>query len=163
MRRITGISYHHWGQWVNSLWPSDAKWWHRIESTLAQVKACCLTAPSHYLNQCWLLISKDIWHLFEICTYKILDSSPRVQWVNSSPLSATYTHQRTGSMLIQVMACRLFGTKPLPEPSRFIVNWIPGNKFQWNSNWNSIMFIQENASEIVVCQNGGHFVQGEMS
>ena len=24
--------------------------------------ACCLTAPSHYLNQCWLIISKHIWH-----------------------------------------------------------------------------------------------------
>ena len=27
-------------------------------STLAQVMACCLTAPSHHLNQCWLVISK---------------------------------------------------------------------------------------------------------
>ena len=25
--------------------------------------ACCLTAPSHYLNQCWLTISKVQWHL----------------------------------------------------------------------------------------------------
>ena len=25
---------------------------------LASVMACCLTAPSHYLNQCWLIISK---------------------------------------------------------------------------------------------------------
>ena len=24
--------------------------------------ACCLTAPSHYLNQCWLIISKGEWH-----------------------------------------------------------------------------------------------------
>ena len=31
-------------------WPSGATWQHRCESTLAQVKACCLTAPSHYLN-----------------------------------------------------------------------------------------------------------------
>ena len=43
---------------INSLWPSDAIWWHRTWSTLAQVMACCLTAPSHYLNQCWLIISK---------------------------------------------------------------------------------------------------------
>ena len=27
-------------------------------STLVQVMACCLTAPSHYLNHCWLIISK---------------------------------------------------------------------------------------------------------
>ena len=34
----------------------------RSESTLAQVMACCLTAPSHYLNQCWLIISEVQWH-----------------------------------------------------------------------------------------------------
>ena len=27
--------------------------------------ACCLTAPSHYLNQCWLIISKVLWHSSE--------------------------------------------------------------------------------------------------
>ena len=34
-------------------------------STLAQVMACCPTAPSHYLNQCWLNISKVCWHSSE--------------------------------------------------------------------------------------------------
>ena len=42
----------------NSLWPSDAIWRHRSMSTLAQVMACCLTAPNHYLNQCWPIISE---------------------------------------------------------------------------------------------------------
>ena len=45
----------------NSLWPSYVVWWHRTESTLAQVMACCLMAPSHYLNQYWLIISKSQW------------------------------------------------------------------------------------------------------
>ena len=45
-----------------SLWPSDAIWWQGSGSTLVQVMACCLTAPSHYLNQCWLFISKVQWH-----------------------------------------------------------------------------------------------------
>ena len=45
-------------QWVNSLWPSDAIWRHTSLSTLAQVMACCLTAPSHYLNQCLLIANK---------------------------------------------------------------------------------------------------------
>ena len=48
-------------QRVNSLRPSDTIWQHRSGSTLAQVMACCLTAPSHYLNQYWL-ISKVYWH-----------------------------------------------------------------------------------------------------
>ena len=48
----------------NSLWPSDAIWWHRSGSTLAQVMACCLTAPRHYLNQCWLIINEVQWHSY---------------------------------------------------------------------------------------------------
>ena len=50
----------------NSLWPGDPIWRHGTRSTLAQVMACCLTAPSHYLNhQCWLIISKIQWHSSE--------------------------------------------------------------------------------------------------
>ena len=41
----------------NSLWPNDTIWQQRSGSTVAQVMACCLTASSHYLNQCWLIIS----------------------------------------------------------------------------------------------------------
>ena len=29
---------------------------------LTQVMACCLTALSHYLHQCWVLISEVLWH-----------------------------------------------------------------------------------------------------
>ena len=32
-------------EWTN-LWPSDAMWWHRSGTTLAQVMANCLTTPS---------------------------------------------------------------------------------------------------------------------
>ena len=48
---------------LNSLWPSDAIWRHRSWSTLTQVMACCLVTPSHYLNQCWLIVSADQWRL----------------------------------------------------------------------------------------------------
>ena len=37
-------------------------------------------------------------------------------YINSSPLSAEFMRQRTGSTLVQVMVCCLFGAKPLPEP-----------------------------------------------
>ena len=43
---------------INSLRPSDAIWRPLSGSTLAQAMACCLMAPNHYLNQCWLIISK---------------------------------------------------------------------------------------------------------
>ena len=49
----------------NSLWPSDAIWQHRYGSTLIQIMAWCLAAPSHYLNQCWLISSKVCSHSAE--------------------------------------------------------------------------------------------------
>ena len=52
---------------ITALWPSDAIWRHRTQPKLAQVMAC-LTATSHYLNQCRLIISgpvKVAWgHIF---------------------------------------------------------------------------------------------------
>ena len=68
----------------------------------------------------------------------------RPQWVNSSPRAA-YMPQWTVSSLVLVKACRLF-------------DWTPENIFRWNMNLNSIIFIQENANENIVCQNGDHFV-----
>ena len=42
----------------NGLMPTHAIWRHGSGSTsLVQVMACCLSAPSHYLNQCWLIIN----------------------------------------------------------------------------------------------------------
>ena len=61
---------------INSLWPNDAIWRHKSRSTLAQVMACCLTAPSHYLNQCWLIFSKVQWHSVEGNLTR--DSSPSI-------------------------------------------------------------------------------------
>ena len=86
------------GRLFNSLWPGDAIRRHRSGSTLAQVMACCLTAPSHYLNQCWLSISSVQWlsskdnltrdtsainHYNQLENYlsKIQLRSPRGQWV----------------------------------------------------------------------------------
>ena len=52
-----------WFRWqFNLLGPSDTIWCWKSWSTLVQVMACCLTAPSHYLNSCWLIISKVLWH-----------------------------------------------------------------------------------------------------
>ena len=58
-------------------------------------------------------------------------------------------HQWTGSKLVQILACRLFGAKPLLE---LIVNWSLRNKLQWNLNQNKKLFIQEKAFQKVVCE-----------
>ena len=52
------------GLYFNSLGPSDAIWRQRSGTTLAQVMACCLAAPCHYLNQYWLIISEVQWHSY---------------------------------------------------------------------------------------------------
>ena len=71
--------------WVNSLWTNDDIWRQRSGSTLAQVLACCLTAPSHYLNQFWLTISKVHWHSFEWILQEILQLSiTKVSWTITS-------------------------------------------------------------------------------
>ena len=114
---------------VKSLGPDDAIWYCSSGLTLVLVMACCQTAPGHYLNLCWSLISGVLWHLYESrCrgsasyihlsdefvngTFEFTISSPSSQWVNPSPPCATYMHQWIGSVLVQIMVCRLFGTKP---------------------------------------------------
>ena len=63
---------------------SDDIWHHGSYSTLVQVMACCLTAPSHCLNQCWLVICIVLYNspTFENYTFKIKTTSRRGQWVN---------------------------------------------------------------------------------
>ena len=48
------IDYFVWAHYVNQ---SCVAWWrrHRFGSNLARVMAYCLTAPSHYINQRWLI------------------------------------------------------------------------------------------------------------
>ena len=58
--------------------------------------SCCLMAPSHYLNQCWLLIIEVLWHppdsnfkvraqaiiQYRYINFKTATTSPRGQWVD---------------------------------------------------------------------------------
>ena len=84
---------------IYPLWPSDAIWRQWTGSTLVQVMAYCLMAPSHCPNQCWIIIKGVLWHRPEsnfsrsayelnpwhaIASYtsKITTTSPRGQWLN---------------------------------------------------------------------------------
>ena len=66
----------------------------------------CLMAPSHYLNQCWLIINKVLWHYSEStiirrsgdtsqqnkiksCFFKITSRSPSDQWVKLKDVSSS--------------------------------------------------------------------------
>ena len=78
----------------NSLWPNDTIWWHTYGSTLAQVMACCLTAPSHYLNQCWLHISDILWH------------SPESNFTISAPASMLYSEYENHTFKVTATSCK---------------------------------------------------------
>ena len=80
-------------------------------------------------------------------------------YINLSSPSAAYMRQWFGSALVQVRR-------------QAIITWTSadllligplGTKLQWNCNQNTKLFIHENTLKNVVCQNGCHFVQGEMS
>ena len=64
---------------IYSLGPGDAIFWHRSGSTLAQVMACCLMAPSYYLNQCWLFISEV--NFTKIPQPLITNISLKITWI----------------------------------------------------------------------------------
>ena len=55
------IAHFAGSHYINTLWPSDTIWRYLSGSTLDQLMACRLTAPSPYLNQCWLFISEVLY------------------------------------------------------------------------------------------------------
>ena len=70
---------------------------------------------------CWLIISEFLWHFHEgNCTGNGQDICPWYEFenfsFNSSRPSDAYMCRWTGSSLVQIMACHLFGAKPLSEP-----------------------------------------------
>ena len=89
-----------------SLWPSDAIWWHRSGSTLVQVMACRLTAPSHYWAQYWLIMKGVLWHspksdftrsakplhVHEDYSFKFTTTTSRDQWVQCAESEPVHTH-----------------------------------------------------------------------
>ena len=79
--------------------------------------------------------------------------------INSSSPSAAYLCRWTGATLLQVMSCRLFGAKPLPDP--MLIYWPFANKFRWKSKYETF----HSWKSVWNCRlrNDGHFVHGEMS
>ena len=73
--------------------------------------------------------------------------------VNSLSPSAAYMRQWIGSALVQIMACRLFGVKPLSKPMLTYCQLDrKGTYFKEILFKNSNISIQENAFEHVVCE-----------
>ena len=96
-----------WDALTQCDWLGDVIWHHgpTAGSKLVQLMACCLTAPSHYLNPCWLIINRVLYHLtkgrtenahesnhykeFEIFMFNIKATSP---WHNELMLMWRHTN-----------------------------------------------------------------------
>ena len=136
-------------QSINSSAPLDTIWRHRSGSKLVHVIACCLMAPSLYLNQCWLDINRVLCHAPESsfnalrlrqngCHYP--DDMFICIFLNENvwiAIKISLKFVPKGSInntpaLVQIMAWRQPGDKPLSEP--IMVNFLMHicvNRPQW--------------------------------
>ena len=94
---------------LNSLQPSDATEWHRSESPLAYIMACCLTAQIHNLNLWWHIISEALWH------------SPERNFTVSD--QATFLYKSLKIILLKLLP-NLAGTNELSNPDLPFMAWI---------------------------------------
>ena len=128
-------------------WQKIVLFWFKSHWHLFQ-----LTTSSHWLR--WCLGAKQMtsqylnhWWAKSLTQYV---SQGLIQ-VNSSPPSAAYMRQETGSVLVQVMACRLTAPSHYLSQYWLNVNWTLRNKLHWYFNRHSIIFIEEFTFENVVC------------
>ena len=80
----------------------------------------------------------------------------------NSPLpGAAYMCQWNGPALVQIMACRLFGAKPLPEPMLTYYQLDPKEQIsvKFESRYKKIV---QKTPWNYRRRNGGHFLQAEM-
>ena len=68
---------------------------------------------------------------FRCCRCWQFDNFTSFNVIDLSPPSAACMRQWMGSALVQIMACRLFGAKPSPEPMLAYCRLDSRNKLQW--------------------------------
>ena len=67
------------------------------------------------IEQAWRIrVNGPIW--LEAMNISLYNHSKVISMFNSSPRNAAYIRQWIGSALVQIIAFRLFGAKPLPKP-----------------------------------------------
>ena len=77
---------------LTELWIIDAVWHQRTWSTLVQVISCCPTAPSHYQNQYWLIISE------------VLQNSPGGNFTSSTHATTLYNEFENYTFHLELLA-----------------------------------------------------------
>ena len=129
------------------MWPSNTIWCYKTWSALAQVRACCLMAPSPYLNQCWILIS-EVHH-----RRAILQGIPQPSITKSSLKNM---HQICYWNLLGVREltwCRGARVNPLPTPAPSYLtspsDLHPGQMDKhWNLAWSATLQVSLGLNEL---------------
>ena len=106
-------------QWKNIFW---SLFWPIVKKSLG-AQVMFIYNPCMHTRCSWTLLwsaNSSFTLVLEYCllvlglSYSYTKASDTT--LNSSPPSAAYMHQLIGSSLVQIMVCRLFGTKPLSKP-----------------------------------------------
>ena len=92
---------------------------HSISIIIVRIKSGSFTGNlSAIFHHAKCSKSCEISSTYQWCpgSLNLQSASVAIETINSSPFSVAYMRQWIGSSLFQVMACRLFGAKSLPEP-----------------------------------------------
>ena len=101
-------------------WGAPRKWIKNVFNFLYEISLC-----NHYSTD-----ARNIQHNNDTSIPFSRNALHHTVYFTSSPLSATFVCQWTGSVLLQVMACHLFGAKLSPEP---VLAYCQMNPWEQNS------------------------------
>ena len=136
-----------------------AAWWHYmvtwIGSTLTQVMACCLMAPSHNLNHYWLIINGVLCHVRPISQEMLKMPIHRISLKNT--LVKLLPHPLGANELMY--SCDLRSWKTFGNIKKIIFNFVvtivpPGGHFKNNYellNLRALKFSPVNKIHIFQC------------
>ena len=113
-----------------------------------------LSPPERLMTQCQTSGKVIYIHIY-VCQ---LDHQKQI--FNSSPPSDAYMRQWIGSVLVQIMAWRLFGAKPFSEPMLGYCQLDPKELTSVKFNQNTKIFIDENASENITWEMAAILFRG---
>ena len=119
-------------QLFNSLRPNDAIWRQWSWTALAQVVACCLMAPSHYLNQCWLI------------TTELINTHGR-----TIPFQYWYLSHAVTKISLNITYSKFYLN--LPGTNELIYKWIIAHISHLCNKWCNYIYIADNCNQFYSC------------
>ena len=85
---------------INSFWPNDATWRHKIWSGLFKVMVCRLLG--HYLKQCWFIVNWTLRNKLRYWIFCKIAPIPSRHWLLSRPCRG---HRRNDTHIYRVLFC----------------------------------------------------------